>query len=784
MPSIERLSAESHVSALKKTTNLSSPSLTCSHTNNNAANMTGPLADGNTLRNQPNDVAHHLDEASSSDELAVDSSAAKTPVSSTGNNTTPVLIKACPNANATSQAESDDDDDDEDEDQGLTLKVDRAHKDTHNPTTKLPQKDHDHRESNVNSSLHIPPAQPYQVRKVVRRGGSFGRPKDLEALAARDSQTAADADAFAATSSPPSSSTVQAHHQTQSQQPQQHYYGGGFVIDSPSLSVKRTSSAQPCSAMANSPIPQIQNPIQQPMRPLISQRQPAYTPLDPYAGYMQQPNQPLVRGTSRENLAKAAMGLQYAATAAVTAGAGISAQQQALLQNALEFYNQQQQLALAKLNAHDVVTKSGGTAAPNLNTVIDTRQLPPHIPDPPNPNANANPHPAARQSSLQPPKSSSNLMNNPLPDLYGTNPNVSTSSALYPQDTSMAQQPPLVAPPTQPPVTQRRTSTGRPVHLARPGGSTSVALAAQQHQLLLQQLPPNQNQHPQPTQQADGRNPSNTQRPSSKKSNRSQNHVPPYLKNVKVIRGGFGTSNTYVPATDGSLHHSTSMVSLSSSIRNMLLNPATTISHSLGSNAQEGTLSTIHPSNQVHPQGGIPMFPRPPTGSVISMSLHGGRMRTKEVTMQYFGLGKPLPLHTSPVPNNRNLNSGNSRPPQQAPIPSRVVSDQEDFDRGDFLESANGSGPSIALSRSNLNATGLGLAPHRQHWKPDASTNQCKACHCPFTFYRRRHHCRMCGEIFCHACSTNCARLTGKCQPHAHGILCPFKAILINARDF
>ncbi|CAB3400323.1 unnamed protein product [Caenorhabditis bovis] len=40
-------------------------------------------------------------------------------------------------------------------------------------------------------------------------------------------------------------------------------------------------------------------------------------------------------------------------------------------------------------------------------------------------------------------------------------------------------------------------------------------------------------------------------------------------------------------------------------------------------------------------------------------------------------------------------------------------------------------------------------------WVPDEDCEQCTACSTPFTFMRRRHHCRNCGRIFCHKCSCN-----------------------------
>ena len=35
---------------------------------------------------------------------------------------------------------------------------------------------------------------------------------------------------------------------------------------------------------------------------------------------------------------------------------------------------------------------------------------------------------------------------------------------------------------------------------------------------------------------------------------------------------------------------------------------------------------------------------------------------------------------------------------------------------------------------------------------PDASATECMACNMSFSFFRRRHHCRRCGALFCYSC--------------------------------
>mmetsp|Transcript_31801 Transcript_31801/g.68845 ORF Transcript_31801/g.68845 Transcript_31801/m.68845 type:complete len:2148 (-) Transcript_31801:1362-7805(-) len=50
----------------------------------------------------------------------------------------------------------------------------------------------------------------------------------------------------------------------------------------------------------------------------------------------------------------------------------------------------------------------------------------------------------------------------------------------------------------------------------------------------------------------------------------------------------------------------------------------------------------------------------------------------------------------------------------------------------------------------------------RRHWMPDRLCRHCYACEAPFTVFRRRHHCRLCGQVFCSACS---AYFVDVCDP-------------------
>ncbi len=63
---------------------------------------------------------------------------------------------------------------------------------------------------------------------------------------------------------------------------------------------------------------------------------------------------------------------------------------------------------------------------------------------------------------------------------------------------------------------------------------------------------------------------------------------------------------------------------------------------------------------------------------------------------------------------------------------------------------------SIMLDKKIQNKDPLdGTLPRRKHtWDDDDSATNCYQCESTFTLFLRRHHCRLCGKIFCHSCSS------------------------------
>jgi uncharacterized protein YbaR (Trm112 family) len=62
-----------------------------------------------------------------------------------------------------------------------------------------------------------------------------------------------------------------------------------------------------------------------------------------------------------------------------------------------------------------------------------------------------------------------------------------------------------------------------------------------------------------------------------------------------------------------------------------------------------------------------------------------------------------------------------------------------------------------------------------QPWIPDTDVLACQSCNRPFSFFHRRHHCRLCGKIFCATCSDKRLNLENiltdlRISPHLQGL--------------
>jgi FYVE zinc finger len=71
-------------------------------------------------------------------------------------------------------------------------------------------------------------------------------------------------------------------------------------------------------------------------------------------------------------------------------------------------------------------------------------------------------------------------------------------------------------------------------------------------------------------------------------------------------------------------------------------------------------------------------------------------------------------------------------------------------------------GKTAIIAKAKKIAKGLLYDLRLLSWRPDDSTKNCANCAGAFTFTNRRHHCRVCGDIFCGACcqEVNVSRIT------------------------
>lgn len=54
-----------------------------------------------------------------------------------------------------------------------------------------------------------------------------------------------------------------------------------------------------------------------------------------------------------------------------------------------------------------------------------------------------------------------------------------------------------------------------------------------------------------------------------------------------------------------------------------------------------------------------------------------------------------------------------------------------------------------------LEAAKIGVAQVNGQWQADRDAPECSACHAHFGVMLRRHHCRVCGQVFCARCSSH-----------------------------
>jgi FYVE zinc finger len=72
-----------------------------------------------------------------------------------------------------------------------------------------------------------------------------------------------------------------------------------------------------------------------------------------------------------------------------------------------------------------------------------------------------------------------------------------------------------------------------------------------------------------------------------------------------------------------------------------------------------------------------------------------------------------------------------------------------------FLPSASTSSSAPPMPPTNDQSAQLVIENYSAPvWVPDSKVDKCMKCSTPFTLWRRRHHCRLCGHVVCWRCSS------------------------------
>ena len=91
---------------------------------------------------------------------------------------------------------------------------------------------------------------------------------------------------------------------------------------------------------------------------------------------------------------------------------------------------------------------------------------------------------------------------------------------------------------------------------------------------------------------------------------------------------------------------------------------------------------------------------------------------------------------------------------QTAPITKKITTSQPTTPTT-IRTSISNESPRTMVNKQNSFVRGS-----REFWMPDNEVNLCYDCQTAFSTFKRRHHCRICGQIFCWRCTQNTIKLT------------------------
>jgi len=157
------------------------------------------------------------------------------------------------------------------------------------------------------------------------------------------------------------------------------------------------------------------------------------------------------------------------------------------------------------------------------------------------------------------------------------------------------------------------------------------------------------------------------------------------------------------------------------------------------------------PPNYPPPQGfQPPVFAPPPQFGTASMGPYYGADPNYIGQPGFTSAPGIVPPPPGFLPNLPPSQDYTQTPPNQSLYASQIYSPQPYQTQQFYASRTSVPNPN---DRYNYNPP-TNIPQKRPFWDNDYSTTHCTKCKQAFTIFRRKHHCRKCGHIFCWECST------------------------------
>lgn len=165
--------------------------------------------------------------------------------------------------------------------------------------------------------------------------------------------------------------------------------------------------------------------------------------------------------------------------------------------------------------------------------------------------------------------------------------------------------------------------------------------------------------------------------------------------------------------------------------------------------------SAISPSNQ---SDSFASLPNGTNGTRFSRGLRlsqpgqpsvGLTLRHSDRGEAYFGRESPSPSLMVLAAHGSSSSPTQARGPNPLTIPGFSLGDDTKSVRSMSTTTRQGVGSNNDLNSTSAMRRFRGEGLKKEYWMPDEASKECTGCQSVFTAFRRKHHCRVCGQIFC-----------------------------------